>query len=472
MSYPTTPANVTPLLDRPIYYPVRLVAKPVLFVISKISGIVQVVLGYLVRIGVFSFGEWNRSYFKKKIIDCYKGGCYDTHERNAFNPFRLEQAFGALTEVGGVRFNSFSKDGTRLDTMLIRYRDIVKKVEEKGGKVVNAMPVWVDDEIEKNGQLTIYCKENHNHPNKHFDLIIPESEDEEWGTFYNEVLLSLGLQKIVVELINGKKVEGILMHQWPEKNPPRPKPGLHIRSNAPTESYAMAKRDILRRVLGLKSDVLAYDYRGTWKSEGVPTEGGYYIDAETMVDMAVDEFGYQFNDIWADGFCLGSGVAVHLLRKYHDKGINLIIQNGFDSLLNTTKEQMFPAKYLAPLGLGEVKSRDPKICSLVAQDSFDSVGKIRALGKKERKGTSIIINTDTDTTIHPLSHDQLSAVIDRISKTSSIMYSPKGPIRHRNGHSLDVLADPDTWRKTVQLITAKDYPEILERTAKWHWPWS
>lgn len=421
-------------------------------------------LGYLVRIGIFSFGEWNRSYFKRKIIELYKGGCYDTHNRVRFDPFRLKQAFGILEGIGGLRFNTHSKDGTKLDAMMIRYRDVKEKIEDNGGKIVDCLPIEIED-VDEN---LLLCKENHRSPDEYIDVILPGGDSEKWGEFSKKYLDNLGLEQTKVTLRNGETVDGYILKYWKSRNPNRPEPGqCFVRCNAPTESYPMAKRDIMRRVLGARSDVLSFDYRGTWASEGVPTEGGYYLDAETMVEKAVGEFGYKWTNIWADGFCLGGAIAMHLKKKYHQRGINIFVQNTFDSMLHTVKKQVFPASFLSPIGLDEIRSRDPFINAKTEQDSLDSIHKLEEIQGAGKHGVSIVYNTDTDTTIDPLSHTRLSTALDQVSdQTFSILFEHSARFNKSekvpNGHSYDVLSERKMWDKAVTYITAKDHPEILD----------
>lgn len=460
MSHSIQPSKVTLCrLDNPLFYPIKVVATPLLWVIAKIKRCFEIIFGFFDRLGVFPFGEWNRSYVRRKIIECYKGGCYDTHDRMMYDPLRLDQAFVVLKNIGGVRLNTFSKDGTFLDSMILRYEDVKKKIENYGGKFIDCFPVSIEHVKRDGKELTYYCYENHKNPKEFIDIILPNRDDEVWNTFSLETLSCLGLEKIEIKQKNGKTVQGFIMKHWDEKKPLRPKKGqLFIRANAPTESYPMAKRDIMRRILGTRGDVLCFDYRGTGKSEGVPSEGGYFLDAESMAELAINQYGYKKEDIWAEGFCLGGAVAVHLKCVLPE--INLFIQNTFDSMLNTFKQQIFPANYLSPIGLDEVQSHDLFICSNVKQYSFDSIKKIKDSRKNEKKGISIVYNTKTDRTIGPLSHDHLVKELGHISKrTFSLMYMPED--RKTNGHSTDILANQENWNRAVKYITAKDYPEIL-----------
>lgn len=448
----------TTFLDRPIFYPVKIVSSPLFLVVGIVKRAVELFFGYLARIGVFSFGEWNRSWVKKRIIEWYKGGCFDTHRRLSFDPNRLEQAFGILENIGGVRFPVYSKDGTKLDTMMLRYADIKKQIEAHGGQIAKCMPVTIEGDIQEGKERTYRCKKGH-HPtgvNEYVDVILPNGESETWGNYFNTTLLSLGLERAEIKMPSGKIVQGLIVKHWHTSRPDRPKPGqCFVRCNAPTESFPMAKRDIMRRIFGTEGDCLLFDYRGTWKSQGVPSEGGYYLDAETIVEKAMHEYGYKPEDIWVDGFCLGSAIAMHAYRKYHDLGINIFVQNPFDSMLRTFQTQMFPGNILGPLGISEIKSWDPFIRNTTDEDCFDNIVKLEKLQGQPKKGTAIIVNTDTDTTVPNNAHFRLATAMSQVAEKCFTTYY-RHPIRDKNGHSMDILSDTMLWNKVVAQIAEKD----------------
>ncbi|MDN3506659.1 MAG: hypothetical protein P0S96_05470 [Simkaniaceae bacterium] len=455
------------LLDRPVLYPVRLVARPLLWTIAKVRAAAQIFVGYFVRIGVFSFGEWNHSFIKRKVIELYKGDFCDVQGRGHFSPIRLEQAFAMLCAIGGKRFDIESKDGTKLDAMHLRYVDVKAKIEEHGGKIVDSFPVSIDTHLTRSPATPPLYNESRSSPKEYVDIILPNKPGEKWDDFSQKILMGMGLENVQVKLRDGEVVDAFIVKHWDERRPTRPKPGqCFVRSNSPTESYAMAKRDMMRRIFGTKGDVLCYDYRGTWKSEGKPSEGGYYLDAETMVEKAANDLGYAWRDIWAEGFCLGGAVAVHLKKKYHDKGINLFVQNSFDKMLHTLQSQVFPANWLAGLGLNETHSRSPAVIAQTEQDGFDSIAKLDGLKTGSKDGVSIVFNTTTDTTIDARSHAALASRLDGIcKKTFAINYEPTD--KSRNGHRLDLLGEAGMWDRAVTFITAKDHPKILEPRRGW-----
>ena len=148
------------LFSSPLCCPVRLVLSPFLFVARKVKEIFQSFLGYFVRIGVFSFGEWNRSWIKRKIITIYNDGIWGLFSGGKFCPLRLDQAFYCLERAGGIRSFTYSKDGTKLDTMLIRYKDVKATIEKNGGKIVQSFPINNIEQKKEGQNLVTYCREN------------------------------------------------------------------------------------------------------------------------------------------------------------------------------------------------------------------------------------------------------------------------------------------------------------------------
>lgn len=209
----------------------------------------------------------------------------------------------------------------------------------------------------------------------------------------------------------------------------------------------MSKADIMRRVF-LGQDVLCFDYRGTWESEGIPSEGGYYLDAEAAFEKA--KALYPPNQIWIDGFCEGGAVANHLYTKYHDLGVNLFMQNPFDSMSSVLSQQAS----FAPMGIDGIKSGDEAIEQLVEEDGFDNLRKLEKLAGSEKKGCAIVVSTDTDRIVGPDAHQHVVAAVEKVAaQTFDVVYSPED--REKDGHRLDVLSNGPIWRKVVSHLADK-----------------
>ncbi len=89
----------------------------------------------------------------------------------------------------------------------------------------------------------------------------------------------------------------------------------------PVESLAMY------RSLGL--DVLAFDYRGYGRSEGRPSEGGTYLDAEAAWRHLVEDRGVPSGSIVVLGRSLGGAIAAHLAAAHRPRA--LVVESAFCS---------------------------------------------------------------------------------------------------------------------------------------------
>lgn len=443
--------------DKPIFTPAKIILTPLTWTLYKVSAVFRSFIGSCVRIGVFSFGEWQRSWIKKNIIEIYSGGFGALFGNSRWSDKRLEKGFEVLTSIGGVRETTPSKDGTKLDSMRITYQNVKATIEQHGGKIVQSFPI---SSVVK-GEIT-QCKEARKAPSEYVDIIIPQEGGPAWNSFYQNTLQHLKLEKATFTMENGTVVEGFILNHWNEKNPQRPKAGQCVlRCNSPTESYPIGKRDAMR-FLFLGLDVLLFDYRGTWKSEGIASEGGYYLDAEALFEKARTTFGYAPKDIWLSGFCEGGAVATHLFKKYHHLGVNLFVQNTFDTMENVLRQQVFPASHIAHLGIDGIKSNDPAIEALVEEDGFDNIGKLESL--EGQYGRAIVVNTDTDRTISKDSHPNYVAAAEKVTvKTCPILF--QHPDKTQDGHRFDVLSDPVTWKKVVSHIIEKE-PQV-QKTGFW-----
>ncbi|XP_072037872.1 protein ABHD13-like [Amphiura filiformis] len=81
-------------------------------------------------------------------------------------------------------------------------------------------------------------------------------------------------------------------------------------------------------------NILAVDYRGYGKSEGVPSEEGLYVDAEAAVNYLHSRSDIDQSAIILFGRSLGGAVAVHIAAHRHnrDKLAGLILENTFTSI--------------------------------------------------------------------------------------------------------------------------------------------
>ena len=130
------------------------------------------------------------------------------------------------------------------------------------------------------------------------------------------------------------------LHGWVAEGAPGSKAVMICHSNKGNISHIASTIESLR---ALGYTVLAFDYSGFGKSNGIPSEQQLYEDASYMVAMLRQN--YQAKDIILYGHGLGAPVATYVARRY---GIpTLIIVSSFlsaKSIINNTV-----LRYISPL---------------------------------------------------------------------------------------------------------------------------
>ncbi|MCZ6690501.1 MAG: alpha/beta hydrolase [Planctomycetota bacterium] len=132
---------------------------------------------------------------------------------------------------------------------------------------------------------------------------------------------------------------------------------LVLHGNSGNISYIL-EQIALFHALGV--GILAVDYRGYGRSDGRPTEGGLYRDADAALRYLHEVRRFPLDRIVVFGKSLGGAVAVNLASKERVGG--LIIESTFTTL----KE--FVRRFIRALPV-----------HLLVQSRFDSLGKIRGV---------------------------------------------------------------------------------------------
>ncbi len=102
---------------------------------------------------------------------------------------------------------------------------------------------------------------------------------------------------------------------------------LYFHGNASNISQNLKFPMLLRERLGV--NVLMAEYRGFYKSEGIPSEEGLYQDARTYYNYLINS-GVKAENLLIWGFSLGSGVALELAMSHAAAG--LVLQAPYASI--------------------------------------------------------------------------------------------------------------------------------------------
>lgn len=162
-----------------------------------------------------------------------------------------------------------------------------------------------------------------------FVIVPPLFPSAQWDEFDNDMAklrwkkqkLDIGfgnIKEVIVTCEDASSIKTSEEHQ-----------NLFLNCNSASVSFIMLANRI-GFYLGCKQNICFYDPRGTWKSSGVPSEGGYYNDI-VAVHTAVKDL-QPANKTWVMAACGGVPAAAYLKSKLHGDGTNFIFESGFFNL--------------------------------------------------------------------------------------------------------------------------------------------
>ncbi|MFQ5926306.1 MAG: alpha/beta hydrolase [Terriglobia bacterium] len=144
----------------------------------------------------------------------------------------------------------------------------------------------------------------------------------------------LGLE---VEDVFFRAADGIELHAWYATAQGGARfTLLYVHGNAGNLSHRIDNIAFLRR---LPVNVFALDYRGYGRSQGRPSEAGFYRDAEAAYDYLTHRQGVPAERLVVLGQSLGAAVAVELAARRRVAG--LILEGGFPSAPRVAQRVMW-----------------------------------------------------------------------------------------------------------------------------------
>ncbi|HEV2521260.1 MAG TPA: alpha/beta hydrolase [Candidatus Acidoferrales bacterium] len=130
--------------------------------------------------------------------------------------------------------------------------------------------------------------------------------------------------------------DGTKLHAWWIPNENAVYTFLAFHGNAGNISDRAEVYKFLRDV---PANVLAMEYRGYGKSEGVPSESGIYLDAEATLDYLVTSKHISPGTIIAYGQSLGTAVAAHLAARQGVAGV--VLEAPFPSAAAVARQKLW-----------------------------------------------------------------------------------------------------------------------------------
>lgn len=400
---------------------------PLKWIASKIQLLIQKFFGYFLRLSVFQLGEYKRplSYAMMRlyqILNC------DPRDEKPVSHERLTLSMNLLMQFGGVETVVVPEDGkAEVRLMTFKASEFLRRIEQMGGQKI---PIVLRDE---NGQ-----------PQNRFAIVPAVGiSHEQFGALITK-LKKFSLSSIDIG-INNAVQKAILLPENPPIPPDQTTPMI-IRFHSPGRSMAM-DRKFIGLHLGAGYDICIFDPRGTIDSQGVPSEGGYYLDSDAVYKH-VRNLGYPAGRIYLSGYCKGGATAAYLKQKYHAEGVHFIAENPFNALVDLAKNQNFVGHYFAEKAMPEIISDDPSITRLVPQDGFNLEKKFQNLPLSN--GKFILIPTDNDKIVPPHSVQKIRQAIGQSGPYFEIMRNHPNP--KANGHMQPPIEDPKVWHRYVQVV--------------------
>lgn len=269
----------------------------------------------IVRTCVLQMGVYN-GFIERLLTRIYEIFNQRTCFPKLFNARQAERALDALKRLGAeVQFVT-PKDGrARLQMITMLPEALEKKLHEVGARWEKVSPTLLA-------------------------ILPPSVNSAKWRALERD-LLTLKWKRQVVTLSNGSRKEVIVTCEHADRVPESQYGrNLFLHNNSAGVSFIMLKRRI-GFVLGCRQAISLFDPRGTWKSSGIASEGGYYNDIESVYDRV--KAGFEPHRIWISGSCGGMSAAAHLKAKLQGTGVNLVLENGS---MNVKRDWVDPKPWL------------------------------------------------------------------------------------------------------------------------------
>jgi hypothetical protein len=192
---------------------------------------------------------------------------------------------------------------------------------------------------------------------------------------------------------------------------------LFFHGNAGNIGHRLEKINILRE-LGV--NIFIIDYRGYGKSEGKPSEKGFYLDAQASYRYLVDNRKIRPQQIILYAESLGTAIAIDLASKFKVRA--LIIEGAFSS------------------GKDMARRIYPFIPNFIFSNMYDSTAKIKNI-----EAPKLFLHAQDDEVV-PLG---------LAKKLYSFAYEPKEFVELTGGHNQAFLGSQEQYQTTIRSFLNK-----------------
>lgn len=243
--------------------------------------------------------------FERILLWIYECFAQRTLRPKLFDSARELKGEESLKHLGGVLFDLKPEDGfANLKVMHLKSKSLNQRIESLGGK-------WLRHVGKEHAMYIVVPPSK---PTAEWKALESDMRHLRWSVVNLEVE---GLSKsVIVTCPNADHVSEGGEELF-----------AHHSSSSPT--FAMLTRRI-GFVLGMKRDILLYNPRGVGRSEGIPSEAGFYSDAKCIWKW-LKENNYANEKTWFSSACGGgyrTGYLFAELPEVRQSGVNWLWENG------------------------------------------------------------------------------------------------------------------------------------------------
>ena len=384
----------------------------------------------ITRLLIFNYGvlptsTWYERFLLNRFQNNLNGyGCCSC--LGNYDITRAQKLVNVLLDLGGEECKLTPQDGeATLQVIKLTAARLKEKIESLRGR-------WeiIDDQL---------------------IIIPPDTETQEWVTFRDtlkkvfkskrmgngrEVLVTSNNADLIPD-IGEKKTQCILLARR-------------------GRSFVMNKFEI-GYFLGKGIDVCVYDTRGVLNSTGYPTEGGIYNDIDVVGDFLMQS--YAPSTVCIYGSCGDSFSAMHLFKRYQQRGINMILENSPPSLERVISRTVhFAPTWTFNFACRYAKAPSSSQCSGNHEDGFDSLKKISSLSDapKGSYGYVLLAATVGDPAVTESDVNEMVDLLRQKGNTVHLLQShPKDSLIrewHNDPHLSSPLRNPFLQERYVEVL--------------------
>lgn len=360
------------------------------------------------RTSYFRIAAISDGWVEKEAYRLYLSMSKSTCSPAVFDGQRAERSLSLFKAIGTTTAQVIPNDGkASIQMMNLKAKDFEHILKGYGAK-------W-----EKKELRTVEGK-----PYTAF-VIIPNPANTAWKSFAEDILTKFNWKEEELTQTNGEKLRGIVTSENADLITEPDSPKVFFFCHSPSSSF-IYERTRAAYYLGMKQDVCMYDNRGIWKSTGSPTEAGFYLDAEKVLEELLHTHSYSLADIWVGGKCSGAHVAAHLKAKYHEQGLNFFAEGSFINVRRDFVSSLDPiSRYVYDRCVRSIKM-DPQspAVSGIKEVDFDIERLWEGLSLKAQLGKVVLIHAVNDQRLAKEAHLAFEALAAKVNAhTQSILFT-------------------------------------------------